>query len=123
MMKREIKFRGKRVDTELWVFGSLIIRHGSYYIAVSTFDLVKQDREYEVIPSTVGQYTEVKDNEGIEIYEGDIIRHGELFEICFGDGCFWRRNESDTMELHTILGMGKIEVVGNIYDNPELLKG
>lgn len=124
---RTIKFRGKRLDNGEWVSGSLIIEKSeyiadSYRIHVSTPLEVEKCQVYEVSPATVGQYTDVEDCKGVEIYEGDIIRHGELFEICFEDGCFWRRNESDTMELHTIIGMGKIEVVGNIHDNPELLK-
>jgi len=119
-MKREIKFRGQDIATGKWVYGSLAVDDYGNCQIIEFAD--HHEQWHNVDPETVGQYTDVEDNNGVEIYEGDIIRHGELFEICFEDGCFWRRNESDTMELHTILGMGKIEVVGNIYDNTELVK-
>jgi len=56
------------------------------------------------------------------IYEADFVKFGaEVYLIKFGDGCFWIAKEGYTMELHTILGQGEIEIVGNLYDNPELL--
>lgn len=80
--------------------------------------------EFEVDPATVGQYTGLKDKKGRDIYEGDIILFGGIcFEISYADGCFWFSNEEETMELHTTVGMGDIEITGNIHDNPELLKG
>ena len=77
----------------------------------------------EVDPATVGQYTGLKDKKGRDIYEGDIILFGGIcFEISYADGCFWFSNEEETMELHTTVGMGDIEITGNIHDNPDLLK-
>lgn len=127
-MTREIKFRGKRIDTGEWAVGSLIVTHKGF-AGITSFTGKFPDGQIraiidEVDPATVGQCTGLKDKDGVNIYEEDIIRHGEeVFKILFGDGCFWRSNEDDTMELHTILGMGEFEVIGNIHDNPELLKG
>jgi uncharacterized phage protein (TIGR01671 family) len=120
---REIKFRGKRLDNGEWIFGSLLNLDGECEIAdCNTVDYGR----YEVAPATVGQYTGLKDKNGKEIWEGDILtdkfesigvvewRDGALV-VNFGDvdvfqivDCF-----DDSYQMWTI---------GNIYDNPELLK-
>jgi uncharacterized phage protein (TIGR01671 family) len=74
------------------------------------------------IEYAVMQCTGVKDKRGQLIYSGDIVRFGgETYEIKFADACFWIDREGHSMELHTTLGQADIEIIGNIYENSELL--
>lgn len=132
-MQREIKFRGKRIDNGDWAYG---------YLAYSdTIIDTDQDVEYEVSPSTTGQYTGLKDKNGKEIYEGDIVSIDKQGVYEAGIGVFeWREWEiSDGLlprrgawmkakagwHLNTkcrqIWTPNSIETLGNIYENPELL--
>ena len=139
---REIKFRGKPTEKNIsyieedFVYGLLIVDDGEYYIVLDVIDNIKRDNYeiymIEVISETIGQYTGLKDKNGKEIYEGDVVkfdyRQDENFEIVFEDGAFWIRSKyNEYVSLHEVIEICKrpnnwqIEVVGNIYDNPELL--
>lgn len=137
-MSREIKFRGKRGYNGEWVYGLPVNYCNKTYILVLTdFEEErvyeqyphKEMWPYEVIPETVGQYTGLKDKNGKEIYEGDSIkwlgyevRCGRQIRperiICINDYI------KDTYKLLCITeNTGQtVEVIGNIHDNPELLK-
>jgi len=66
------------------------------------------------------QYTGLKDNNGKEIYEGDIVKWGKIIEkVEMKDGCW----SMDGWILGTIVEEFNLEVIGNIYENPELIKG
>lgn len=126
---REIKFRGKRLDNGEWLYGSLVILNGRYFI----FD---DANRHEVDPTTVGEFTGLKDKNGKEIYEGDVIRsllsedktrpHRIFYHT--GNAAFMGalvdRKELCYLRLDQdwIYKFGK-EVIGNIHDNLELLKG
>ena len=119
---REIKFRGKRVDNGEWVFGSLVqgdnmativIDYGSGHI-----------QTYWVDPQTVGQFTGLHNKNGKEIYEGDIVQRGI---ITFSRGKFVGQYYGSNGNLYEeweddLYQENNIEVIGNIYENPELLK-
>ncbi len=137
-MNREIIFRGKIIDNGEWAYGSLVVEEDKYYISLNINDNIKRD-DYdvymlEVIPKTVGQYTGLHDENGEEIYEGDIVKvNGEIIaEVIWENdylGYFLYANEENSIdsfengEQPLYDYWGSIEVIGNIYDNPELLGG
>ena len=138
-MKREIKFRGKRIDNGEWVYGYLI---GTDVIVG---DIVDWDDEYfctefwyKVDPETVGQYTGIKDSTNDEQwYEGDVLtpnphsQRTELEVICYDS--YQGKYKSVPISLYNSNagegGWTGYDIksyqkrVGNIYDNPNLLEG
>lgn len=132
---REIKFRGRRVFIpHEWVYGSLLIdfesaaHDGRRITAIAYFD--RFQRIAEVDPETVGQSTGLKDNNGKEIYEGDIL--GWMCGgVGQGDGTpaksevYFDRYKFAVRTGRTSFGWKlsqAAEVIGNIHENPELLE-
>ena len=119
----EIIFRGKRLNDGEWVEGNFVkgcIDDFAYIVEFGNKDLC---RNYvEVIPETVGQYTGFYDKNGKKVFEGDILKA----EIWWEQGGCYPHTETRFIEA-TFPNMyknhfEKFEVVGNIYDNPELLR-
>lgn len=145
MAQREIRFRGKRITTGDWIFGYYYydIKEKTHHIITDYFQ-----PGFEVSPESVSQYTGLKDKKGEDIYEKDCYRdtieYDEqdeyLYFICAyvkSQSAFcWVINvdykfgfhELDTLpedieDYSTVCNydLHKIQIIGNIYDKPELL--
>jgi len=135
---REILFRGKCIATGKWVFGDLI--HGVGFKKGKMFILpIMENLAYagsgchpldgfEVIPEIVGQFTGSSDKNGIKIFEGDVFQWLG-FEVNEGVQIRPTRKIIVEYKYDVLFGIRNIiesngtgEVIGNIHDNPELLK-
>ncbi len=125
-----IKFRGKDIETGEWIYGDLIQRLGYYPAILTTYPTDEGKVGYAeraVKEDTVGQFSTFRDKNGKEIYAGDIIRAGEektLLEVRFVRGVFaflWNGDLDDEFPCNAPT-QEWAEVVGNIHDNPKLLK-
>lgn len=128
MMDRTIKFRGKRIDNGEWVYGDLLQPTEICDIyEIANCESIDGTR-YEVIPDTTGQYTSLKDKNGKEIYEGDILKSiqwNDIYLVKYIGTAFYlcRKENNGFNKITTWNNREKSEVIGNIYDNPELLGG
>ena len=150
---RENLFRGKRRDNGEWVYGSLFVGFKKSYICPEAIAMYNFDGALclggfvEVDPSTIGQYTGLKDNNGKMIFEGDIIksdngRHSAISVVKFGEYypklffamldicCTGVQHlnangfylESAKHEDMILFKSRNLVVIGNVHDNPELIK-
>ena len=142
MSKREIEFRGKRVDNGEWIYGVPITdeaTNDAYIITSTAGASLKSEINnmcatgFRVIRNTVGEYTGLTDKNGTRIFEGDIIdvaykpyyggvakKRIGTFKVGFEDGLYMYADDED---YFLFTENDEIIVIGNIYDNPELLKG
>ena len=121
---RTIKFRGKSILTDEWLYGDLVHSADNKRFGILVNDKDSYD-ECEVAPETVGQFIGLYDCDGKEIYEGDILDfNGLTVEVRFVRGVFaflanGNLDEELCGDCRTDLFA---KVIGNIHDNPELLK-
>ena len=118
---REIKFRGKHLDK--WLYGSLHMNEsGQPAIATpSSFHFRCVD------PDTVGQYTGLKDADGREIYEGDVVRYENCICLVVYNSTrfasFALRKDGWAFDHYfgEAFEASECQVIGNVHDNPSLL--
>ena len=132
-MNREIKFRGLSINGE-WYYGNLaIIKKKVDHIEAGCYisNSAGMPFAYQVRPETVTQFTGLLDKNGKEIYEGDLFRiidpeDKSTCEIVFKDGAFrkkyWQWEDGLQYPIIDKFDLENFEVIGNIYENPELLK-
>ena len=133
-MNREILFRGKDILKEEWVYGDLVKTKNFVAIKKTNGDYF---RPTQVSPNTVGQYTGLKDKDGREIYEGDILQYigkrkdnmNKVYrrKVVFHEGMFALLSKElpaySALNYHCMEdGRFAWSVIGNIHDNPELIK-
>lgn len=149
---RQILFRGKCISDNSWVYGKTLIQHNlTHEIRISDYSVKAQAyTEARIKTETLGQYTGLKDKNDVPIYEGDIVEcvsWNEFFtdtegrtiealqrrmEVVFYEGAFCMKedyhdpiitpNYWDLRSDSRFSISGDLKVIGNIFDNPELLK-
>lgn len=148
---REAIFRGKRTDNGEWVEGDLL-HYESGEMAICKgfskygYEATEIIGRYKVLPETVGQFTGLTDKNGKRIFEGDIldvssdVAYGGVavhrlgyFVVEFHNGCFMKSALDDPQlsffdnakrkGLYHFISTDIHKIVGNIHDNPDILKG
>lgn len=140
---REILFRGKRLKDGEWIEGDLVhdrrVDTNEPVFCIWYFDSAGKPRQEDVDPETVGQYTGMRDcmyaeeyPEGLQIFEGDIVsfvRYNALGYRCSRIGYVAFYDKLPVFYIMATTGdawdwcdCDEIKVIGNIHDNPELLK-
>lgn len=119
-------FRGKRVDTGLWKEGYLLGPQGKKSGKNLFFIVDKMGEYHRVDPETVGEFTGLTDENGVKIFEGDIIKRKRTdgnwynYEVFWWDNCWGIKNG---VSQCLIIPQCGVQLSGNIHDNPELLGG
>lgn len=124
-MNREILFRGKSINTGKWLYGNIQIPKAPF----DEYFMWDNEWQTQVDANTIGQYTGLKDKVGKKIFEGDVVIIAEKLKakVIYYDGAFRMRSEFsptpiDTTDMGYMMREFSVRVIGNIHDNPELIK-
>lgn len=133
---RTIKFRAMRNNGK-WVIGNYVHHFISYFDTIERHSIFLSKSENDngghwvedIITKTIGQFTGLCDSKGKEIYEGDIVKwtaDNRMYVVKFLSGMFYASVEECNKSMIGGFPLHRIteysEIVGNIFDNPELLK-
>ena len=125
MKTENIKFRGKSTKTGEWLYGDLVRNVEGAFAIVPPFEISMNNYcgNYEVDKGTIGQFTGLYDESGRAVYEGDLLSwyDNNLIEVVWYDAGFCDCNTNNIVPLR-YLDVEDRKVIGNIYDNKELLK-
>jgi len=140
---RKTQFRGQRATDKTWVFGDLLVRGIDYdYVIRTCQENSAASQVVRIIPETMGEYSGVEDLNLTPIFEGDIVESRisenkldwKRWKVIFEDGCFAFESVTKSVKSRkkyrfkvNMLCSDEVRfyglvVVGNIFDNPELLK-
>lgn len=119
-MDRVIKFRGKELPSNKWIFASAYVQENELFI----IDFAN----FIVLGETVGQFTGFKDIDGKEVFEGDILLNNThnvdfVYRVEWHIDCWVGVRNDDAELLGNLFDAMPLKVIGNIHDNSELLKG
>lgn len=134
---REILFRGKN-EYGVWVYGMYIpYQNGEAAILYEKFsahgyEATELCQRSKVIPETVGQFTGITDRNGNKIFEGDILSFADVLGfVNYNYGCYcvktnkpdWHSRTNPAIDIIMCEYEEKVQVIGNVHDNPELISG
>lgn len=123
----KVRLNGEKIKSN-WVYGGIFPQNGDGDFAI-IYQQEPTVEKYPVYADTVGQYTGLTDKNGTKIFEGDIVKYGDtvhnvVFEQRNGTAYFGLVYSTlETLSFGYYQDLKQIEVIGNIYDNPELVGG
>ena len=121
----KVRLNGEKIKSN-WVYGGIFPQNGDGDFAI-IYQQEPTVEKYPVYADTVGQYTGLTDKNGTKIFEGDIVKYGDsvhnvVFEQRNGTAYFGLVYSTlETLSFGHYQDLKQIEVIGNIYDNPELV--
>lgn len=125
-MNREIKFRGYNYQYEKWFYGSLFIqKYANNLLLSNSRTTIIDDRGYSVVVDngTIGQYTGLKDKNGVEVYEGDKVMFDYEWTEPDEIGVITWNKDTASFQIKghipssSMKHLDRMKVIGNIYEN------